>query len=53
VLHPNVLSAAGIENKVGLAMGCGVERIAMFKYGINDVRDFYSNNFNSMKGYKK
>ncbi len=44
MIHPNVLKAAGIDpNKYqGFAWGCGIDRLAMMKYGIEDVRLFKS-----------
>jgi len=49
----NVLRLADIKNSVGLAAGIGIERIAMLKYGISDIRDFYNNNFAFIKQFKK
>ncbi len=45
MVHPDVLTMAGFDaNKVtGFAFGCGVERIAMLKYGMDDIRHFYQN----------
>ncbi|MFH1505347.1 MAG: phenylalanine--tRNA ligase subunit alpha [Candidatus Omnitrophota bacterium] len=45
IIHPNVLKACGIDFKKykGFAFGMGVERIAMLKHGINDIRLFYEN----------
>ena len=45
MVHPNVLSSAGIdpEEYTGYAFGLGIERIAMRKYGIPDLRWFYDN----------
>lgn len=45
MVHPDVLTLAGYDpSKVsGFAFGCGVERIAMLKYGIDDIRHFYTN----------
>ena len=45
MVHPNVLKLNGYDpNEVqGFAFGMGVERIAMLKYGINDLRLFYEN----------
>jgi len=45
MVHPNVFEAAGYPKGkyVGLAFGLGVERIAMLKYGIRDIRIFYEN----------
>ncbi len=43
LVHPKVLDAAGIDSKKysGFAFGCGVDRLAMLKYGIDDVRLLY------------
>lgn len=45
IIHQNVLSAAGYDAKefTGFAFGIGVERIAMLKYGIEDIRNIYLN----------
>lgn len=45
MVHPNVLKAVGYDPKVysGFAFGMGPERIAMLKYGIDDVRHFLAN----------
>lgn len=53
LLNINVLDMSGIKGKVGLAAGIGVERIAMLKYGITDIREFYTNNFAFNKQFKK
>jgi len=44
LVHPNVLRAGNIDPEVysGFAFGIGIERIAMLKYGINDIRLFHS-----------
>lgn len=44
MIHPNVLSTAGIDPKKyrGFAWGGGIERLAMLKYGIEDIRYFES-----------
>jgi len=44
MIHPNVLRAAGIdpETYTGFAWGCGIERLVMMKYGIEDIRHFHS-----------
>jgi phenylalanyl-tRNA synthetase alpha chain len=43
VVHPNVLSAVGIdpERYTGYAFGMGVERLAMLRYGVSDLRVFF------------
>ncbi len=45
MVHPNVLRNCGIDPEVysGFAFGMGIERIAMLKYHINDIRYFYEN----------
>jgi len=45
MVHPDVLRAGGYdpEQVSGFAFGMGVERIAMLKYGIDDIRHFYTN----------
>lgn len=45
MVHPNVLSMCGFDPKkyTGFAFGIGIERVAMLKYGINDIRLFYTN----------
>lgn len=45
MVHPNVLEMAGFDSNEysGFAFGMGPERIAMLKYGISDIRSFYTN----------
>jgi phenylalanyl-tRNA synthetase alpha chain len=45
MVHPNVLRACGIdpERYTGFAFGLGVERFAMLRYGVNDLRSFFEN----------
>ena len=45
MVHPNVFSASGIDTEVysGFAFGIGVERLAMLRYGVNDLRMFFEN----------
>ncbi len=45
MVHPRVLEVAGYNSQryTGFAFGMGVERIAMLKYGIEDIRHFYTN----------
>ncbi len=44
MIHPNVLTSAGIDPKKyrGFAFGVGVDRLAMLKYGIDDIRLLYA-----------
>lgn len=43
LVHPRVLESAGIDSKKysGFAFGCGVDRLVMLKYGVDDVRLLY------------
>jgi phenylalanyl-tRNA synthetase alpha chain len=51
MVHPNVLSRVGYDSSVytGFAFGMGPERIAMLKYGIDDIRNFYSNDLRFLR----
>ncbi|MCA9364172.1 phenylalanine--tRNA ligase subunit alpha [Candidatus Kaiserbacteria bacterium] len=44
MVHPNVLTACGIDPEVysGFAFGMGIDRLGVMKYGVEDVRDFYT-----------
>jgi phenylalanyl-tRNA synthetase alpha chain len=54
MVHPKVLTNLGIDNETfnGYAFGMGVERLAMLKYGINDIRLFYENDLNFLNQFK-
>ena len=54
ITNPIVLDNCGINSKEysGLAFGLGVERIAMLKYGIVDIRDFYKSNLDFLNQFK-
>ncbi|GAA0483870.1 phenylalanine--tRNA ligase subunit alpha [Salinibacillus aidingensis] len=53
MVHPNVLRMAGFdpEKYSGFAFGMGPERIAMLKYGIEDIRHFYTNDVRFLKQF--
>ena len=53
MIHPNVFKHVGYNpNKyTGFAFGMGVERIAMLKYGINDIRLFFENDLRFLKQF--
>lgn len=53
MVHPNVLEAAGIDSKkyTGFAFGMGLERIAMTKFDINDMRYLYENDIRFLKQF--
>ena len=54
IVNPVVLENCNIDsNKYsGLAFGIGIERIAMLKYGVNDIREFYKSNLDFLKQFK-
>lgn len=53
MLHPNVLKNVGIDNTEyqGFAFGLGIERMAMLKYGIKDMRNLYDGDIRFLKHY--
>jgi len=53
MIDPNVLKMADIDSEkyTGYAFGIGVERIAMLKYGINDIRLFYENDIRFIRQF--
>lgn len=53
MIHPRVLDACGINSKKykGFAFGMGVERIAMLKHGINDIRLFFDNDLRFLEQF--
>jgi phenylalanyl-tRNA synthetase alpha chain len=53
MVHPKVLKAGNIDSKKysGFAFGMGIERIAMLKYGIDDIRLFYENDLRFVKQF--
>ena len=54
MVHPNVLERAGYDTEefTGFAFGMGVERIAMRRYGVEDIRQFYQNDVRLMGHFK-
>ncbi|MBM7590114.1 phenylalanine--tRNA ligase subunit alpha [Brevibacillus fulvus] len=55
MVHPRVLSMAGYnpEEVSGFAFGMGVERIALLKYGIEDIRHFYTNDVRFLRQFNR
>ena len=53
LVDPNVLQKVGIDPEVygGFAFGVGIERMAMLKYGIADIRWFYENDVRFLRGF--
>ncbi|HPU01412.1 MAG: phenylalanine--tRNA ligase subunit alpha [Firmicutes bacterium] len=54
MVHPRVLEVSGYdpEDVTGFAFGMGVERIAMIKYGIDDIRLFFANDLRFLKQFR-
>ena len=54
IVNPVVLENCKIDSSIysGLAFGIGVERIAMLKHGVNDIRDFYKSNLDFLNQFK-
>jgi len=54
VVHPNVLAAVGIdpERYSGYAFGMGVERLAMLRYGVDDLRLFFNNDLRFLEQFR-
>ncbi|MBN2374561.1 phenylalanine--tRNA ligase subunit alpha [bacterium] len=53
MVHPNVLNEVGYdpEQVTGFAFGAGVERIAMLKYGVDDIRLFFENDIRFLRQF--
>ena len=55
MVHPNVLKMNGYdpEEYSGFAFGIGIERVAILRYGIDDIRKFYNNDVRFLHQFKK
>jgi phenylalanyl-tRNA synthetase alpha chain len=53
MVHPHVLAQVGYDTEkyTGFAFGMGAERIAMLKYGIDDIRHFYTNDLRFLRQF--
>ena len=53
MVHPNVLKSVGIdpETYTGFAFGLGVERFAMLRYGVDDLRSFFDNDVRFLRQF--
>ena len=53
MVHPNVIKACGLDPEIyqGFAAGMGIERIAMLKYGIPDLRTFFESDLRWLRHY--
>ena len=55
MVHPNVLKMNGYDPEVysGFAFGIGIERVAILRYGIDDIRKFYNNDVRFLHQFKR
>ena len=53
IVHPKVFESAGIDTEIytGYAFGMGVERLAMLRYGVNDLRLFFENDLKFLQQF--
>jgi phenylalanyl-tRNA synthetase alpha chain len=54
MVHPNVLAACGVdaEKYTAYAFGMGIDRLAMLRYGVNDLRLFFENDLRFLKQFR-
>jgi phenylalanyl-tRNA synthetase alpha chain len=54
MVHPEVFRHVGVDNErhTGFAFGLGVERLAMLRYGVNDLRLFYENDLRFLQQFR-
>jgi len=54
MVHPEVFRHAGIDSEkyTGLAFGLGIERLAMLRYGVNDLRLFFENDLRFLEQFR-
>jgi phenylalanyl-tRNA synthetase alpha chain len=53
-VHPNVLGACGVdaERYTGYAFGMGIDRLAMLRYGVNDLRLFFESDLRFLRQFR-
>jgi phenylalanyl-tRNA synthetase alpha chain len=53
MVHPKVFDNCGVDINIysGFAFGMGVERLAMLKYGVNDLRMFFDNDLRFLRQF--
>jgi len=54
MVHPNVLQASGVDSEryTGYAFGMGIDRLAMLRYGVNDLRLFFENDLRFLRQFR-
>ena len=55
MVHPNVLENCGFDHTKyqGFAFGVGVERVASLKYGVTNMRDYFTNDYRFLKNFER
>ena len=55
MVHPNVIRNAGLDPEVygGFAFGLGLDRFAILKYGVDDIRDFDTNDIRFLTQFRQ
>ena len=54
MVHPNVLESAGVDpdKYTGYAFGIGIERLAMLRYNVSDLRTFFENDLRFLRQFR-
>ncbi|MBT8092735.1 MAG: phenylalanine--tRNA ligase subunit alpha [Gammaproteobacteria bacterium] len=54
MVHPNVLDSAGVDSEkyTGYAFGLGIDRLAMLRYGVSDLRTFFENDVRFLRQFR-
>ncbi len=54
MVHPNVLESAGVDSEkyTGYAFGMGIERLAMLRYNVTDLRTFFENDLRFLRQFR-
>jgi len=54
MVHPHVLRSGGVdpERYTGYAFGAGIDRLAMLRYGVNDLRLFFENDLRFLRQFR-
>ena len=53
MVHPNVLRSCNIDPDEwsGFAFGCGIDRLALMRYGVDDLREFFTNDIRFLEQF--
>ena len=55
MVHPNVFRACGVDSEryTGYAFGMGIERFAMLRYDVNDIRQYFENDLRFLAQFER